>query len=410
MLSFSVLGSVCLSLGVSQCLVFMADYSSYIFLLTLTSISVSVLVWSYFYIDNDTLYRRFVMLIFLFLGSIFILVFSSDLLCLFVAWDLLGFTSFFLVIFNRSRSSLGGGLLTGLTNRLGDVLLLSYFGLVFYGSSGPLAWPLWIVFAISFTKSAQVPFSAWLPSAMLAPTPVSALVHSSTLVTAGVYLLYRFAPSSSSFLVYVGILTTLVAGFAALLECDIKKIIALSTLSQLGLIISSLGVGERALCFAHLNTHAAFKALLFLAVGTVIHSSYGSQETRSLSSLASTSPFTLVVLLGGALSICGLVFLSGIVTKEAILESLFSGRSRLFRLLLFYTGIFLTLAYRLQLVRRLLCTTNSSGPLSLSISRSLPVKLPMFWLLRVSIAQGCCLYLCSDTRFPALCLMDKLLI
>ena len=141
-LYFSVTGRVCSCLGVSQCLVFMADSSCYIFLLTLTSISVSVLTWSYFYIDNDSFYRRFLMLIFLFLGSIFILVFSADLLCLFVAWDLLGFTSFFLVIFFRRRSSLGGGLLTGLTNRLGDVFLLSFFGLVFYGSSGPLAWHL----------------------------------------------------------------------------------------------------------------------------------------------------------------------------------------------------------------------------------------------------------------------------
>lgn len=245
---------------------------------------------------------------------------------------------------------------------------------------------------------------------MLAPTPVSALVHSSTLVTAGVYLLYRYAPSSCSFLVYVGILTTLVAGFAALLECDIKKIIALSTLSQLGLIISSLGVGERGLCFAHLNTHAAFKALLFLAVGTVIHSIYGSQEPRYLVSLASSSAFILVVLVGGALSICGLVFLSGIVTKEAILEGCFSSGTRLIRLLLFYLGIFLTLAYRLQLVRSLLCSSNSSRPLSLSISRSLRVKIPLFWLLCVSSAQGCCLFLNSDTRFPALCLLDKLLI
>lgn len=140
--SFALIGTIGTRLGVSQCLVIMADLSSYIFLLTLTSISVSVLTWSYFYIDNDSHYRRFLMLIFLFLGSIFILVFSADLLCLFVAWDLLGFTSFFLVIFYRSRASLGGGLLTGLTNRLGDVLLLSFFGLVFYGSSSSLSWPL----------------------------------------------------------------------------------------------------------------------------------------------------------------------------------------------------------------------------------------------------------------------------
>ena len=245
---------------------------------------------------------------------------------------------------------------------------------------------------------------------MLAPTPVSALVHSSTLVTAGVYLLYRYAPSSCSFLIYVGILTTLVAGFAALIECDLKKIIALSTLSQLGLIVSSLGLGERSLCFAHLNTHAAFKALLFLAVGTVIHSFYGSQEPRYLVSLASSSPFIIVVLLGGALSICGLVFLSGIVTKEAILEACFSCGIRYCALLLFYLGIFLTLAYSLQFVRLLFRTTSTSGPLSLLISRSLPVKLPMFWLLSVSTAQGCCLFMNSVSSIPTLCLVDKLFI
>jgi len=116
---------------------------------------------------------------------------------------------------------------------------------------------------------------------MLAPTPVSALVHSSTLVTAGVYLLYRYSPVPSNLLIYVGLFTTMIAGLAAITECDTKKIIALSTLSQLGLIVTSLGLGERSLCFAHLNTHAAFKALLFLAVGTAIHSHFGSQEVRS---------------------------------------------------------------------------------------------------------------------------------
>merc|ERR1711931_76020 len=128
-------------------------------------------------------------------------------------------TSFFLVIFYRSRVSLGGGLLTSLTNRIGDVLLLSFFGLVCYGSCSPISWPLYILFFVGFTKSAQVPFSSWLPAAMLAPTPVSALVHSSTLVTAGVYLLYRFVAVDSTFLVSVGIFTTMMAGLAAALEC-----------------------------------------------------------------------------------------------------------------------------------------------------------------------------------------------
>jgi len=218
---------------------------------------------------------------------------------------------FFLVIFFRSRSSLAGGLLTGLTNRVGDVFLLALFGLVHYSFSSTLSSYLYLLIIISFTKSAQVPFSSWLPAAMLAPTPVSALVHSSTLVTAGVYLLYRYSPVSTTLLIYVGLFTTLVAGLAAVIESDTKKIIALSTLSQLGLIVTSLGLGERSLCFAHLNTHAAFKALLFLAVGTAIHSLFGSQEVRSNVTLCGSSPYILVILVAASISMCGLVFLSG---------------------------------------------------------------------------------------------------
>lgn len=266
-------------------------------------------------------YRRFSSLILLFLGSIFALVLSADLLSLLVAWDLLGFTSFFLVIYFRSRASLAGGLLTGITNRVGDVFLLALFGLARFSSRTSLSCYLYILFVIRFTKSAQVPFSSWLPSAMLAPTPVSALVHSSTLVTAGVYLLYRYLPIPSQLLVRVGLITTLVAGLAASCECDVKKIIALSTLSQLGLIVTRLGLGERSFCFGHLNTHAAFKALLFLAVGTSIHILYGSQEVRSADSLTSSSPLILIILVTARASMCGLVFLSGWVSKEAILEA-----------------------------------------------------------------------------------------
>jgi len=174
-----------------------------------------------------------------------------------------------------------------------------------------LTWQFYLLFLVSFTKSAQVPFSSWLPAAMLAPTPVSALVHSSTLVTAGVYLLYRYSPSGSRFILIVGIFTTLMAGIAAFLESDVKKIVAYSTMSQLGLMLSSLGLGERSACFAHLNTHASFKALTFLVVGTVFHTAYGSQESRAASLIHSVSPLLLVVLAGAIASMCGLVFLSG---------------------------------------------------------------------------------------------------
>lgn len=376
------------TLGVGSCFVLASDTSSYIFVLTLSSISISVLTWSYYYIDSDLAFRRFSGLLLLFLCSMFGLVFSADLLRLFVAWDLLGFTSLFLVIFYRSRASLAGGILTGLTNRVGDVVLLALFGLVFYRSASLATWALYLLLVISFTKSAQVPFSSWLPAAMLAPTPVSALVHSSTLVTAGVYLLFRFCPLCSTILISVGIFTTLIAGLAAALECDTKKIIALSTLRQLGLIVTSLGLGARTLCFAHLNTHAAFKALLFLALGSYIHSIYGSQEARSVVTLHSNSPLIVVVLVSASISLCGLVFLSGWVTKEAILETRFNSAVSICSLLLFYLGIGLTLVYSLRLSYTLLASSVHTAILSPSFSCSGLIKAPLFWLLLQTVLQG----------------------
>ena len=376
------------TLGAGSVLVLAVDPFSFIFVLTLSSISISVLTWSYYYIESELDFRRFTSLLLMFLFSMFCLVFSADLLRLFVAWDLLGFTSFFLVIFYRSRASLAGGILTGLTNRVGDVFLLSLFGLIFYGSASPVTWTMYLLIVISFTKSAQVPFSRWLPAAMLAPTPVSALVHSSTLVTAGVYLLFRFCPLYSSLLINVGIFTTLIAGLSAALECDTKKIIALSTLRQLGLIVTSLGLGSRCLCFAHLNTHAAFKALLFLAIGSFIHSMYGSQESRSVVLLHSNAPLILVVLVSASISMCGLVFLSGWVTKEAILESRFNSVVNLITLLLFYLGIGLTLVYSTRLAFIFSVSSGHATNLSSIFSCSLANKAPLYWLLRLSVIQG----------------------
>lgn len=383
-----VSGTVRFIFSVGQCLVLTTDSSSFIFLFTLLSVSVSVLTWSYYYMDSDLAYRRFCILILFFLGSIFTLVFSADLLSLFVAWDLLGFTSFFLVIFFRSRASLAGGLLTGLTNRVGDVLLLALFGLVYYNSCTNMSWYLYVLFLISFTKSAQVPFRSWLPAAILAPTPVSALVHSSTLVTAGVYLLYRYSPAPSTLLVLVGLFTTLIAGLSAICECDTKKIIALSTLRQLGLIVTRLGLGERSLCFAHLNTHAAFKALLFLAVGTAIHRLYGSQEVRSTVPLTGCSPYILIILVSARSAICGLVFLSGWVTKEAILESSINNFVSIFSLSLFYLGIGLTVIYSLRLIILFYVPSVHKARLSTSYSCSLIIKAPIFWLFGLSVFQG----------------------
>merc|ERR1711931_79054 len=242
-------------LGLS--LVLVIDLASILFLFTLFILSSSVLLYSYYYISETYTYSRFLFCLLAFLLSIIGLVLRGGLVSFFVFWDLLGFTSFFLGL------SLG------------------------FCSSSFVFFVLMLL--VSFTKSAQIPFSSWLPAAIAAPTPVSSLVHSSTLVTAGVYLLYRFVPVESGILVVAGIATTLIAGLGAFLEADLKKVVAMSTMSQLGLIFTSLGLGLKSLTFLHLNLHASAKALLFMAIGLVIHSNYGSQESRQSGTWVSSS-------------------------------------------------------------------------------------------------------------------------
>lgn len=235
-------------------------------------------------------------------------------------------------------------------------------------------------------------------------------MHSSTLVTAGVYLLYRFSPADSQFLVAVGLLTTLIAGLSAFFECDIKKIIALSTLRQLGLIITSLGLGCRSLCFAHLNTHAGFKALMFVAVGTLIHTFYGSQEVRSTTALPFASFTLFFVLVVATCSMCGLVFYSGWVTKEAILEIRLNNIFSLATLFLFYMGIGLTVLYSVRLVRGLIFSQRQLVSLTQLVSIHDYTKGPLLCILFQRVATGV-VFDFNNYTFPSvLCLEDKILV
>jgi len=338
------------------------------------------------------------------------LVFRSDLLTLLVFWDLLGFTSFFLVVYYRSRGSLTGGLLTGLTNRVGDCLLLFWLGLGLVSGHSLSFGALVLLVLASFTKSAQVPFSAWLPSAMVAPTPVSALVHSSTLVTAGVYLLYRFVALPSLYVLGIGGFTILVAGLSACFSTDIKKIIALSTLSQLGIIVVSLGIGERSLCFGHLITHAYFKALLFIVVGSVIHTIYSGQERRCSGFIASGSPFLIVCAVTSVFSMVGLFFLAGFVSKEAILVSYYNALVPVILLFIFYLGIFLTGVYSFRLLSAIITSNVTSVRNILFSPCSRVVALPTSVLLFFAVRMGYVLVIGKCLVFSVLRLNDMLLL
>lgn len=176
----------------------------------------------------------------------------------------------------------------------------------------------------AITKRAQIPFSAWLPAAIAAPTPVSALVHSSTLVTAGVYLLIRFSfilgETCSIFLLFISTITIFISGIVAVFEYDLKKIIALSTLRQLGIIIFAISLGLYNVAFFHLLTHALFKALLFLCAGVLIHGVGNTQDIRSFGALSLNYPVVTVCINLANLSLCGIPFLAGFYSKDLIVE------------------------------------------------------------------------------------------
>lgn len=212
-----------------------------------------------------------------------------------------------------------------------------------------------LIILAAITKRAQIPFSSWLPAAIAAPTPVSALVHSSTLVTAGVYLLIRFnilfvETWLGQFLLLISGLTIFIAGLGANFEFDLKKIIALSTLRQLGLIIRILSIGFPKLAFFHLLTHALFKALLFICAGAVIHNIKNSQDIRSIGGFRLQIPITSACLNVANLALCGIPFLAGFYSKDLILEIVSLSYINGFRFFLYFFSTGLTVCYSLRLV------------------------------------------------------------
>lgn len=286
-----------------------------------------------------------------------------NLVTLLLGWDGLGLVSFLLVIYYQNPRSLGAGIITLITNRIGDALIiLSIAILVFQGHwnlfnfwSSPFnPYIAFIVIIAATTKRAQIPFSRWLPAAIAAPTPVSALVHSSTLVTAGVYLLIRFfpflaaSPRSLILLLVSSTATTIIAGLAAIIENDIKKIIALSTLRQLGIIIIRLSLGSPTFTFFHLITHAIFKALLFICAGTIIHLHNNNQDLRLFGSLNSKIPLTSAAITVANCSLIGIPFLAGFYSKDLIIELTMTSNFNLVIFVLTLISTALTAAYSLR--------------------------------------------------------------
>nr|YP_009118046.1 NADH dehydrogenase subunit 5 [Brachyuropus grewingkii]AJF22807.1 NADH dehydrogenase subunit 5 [Brachyuropus grewingkii] len=353
-----------LSLGsslISMSLVF--DWMSLIFLGSVCLISGAVMKYSAYYMEGEVNFLRFSLILIMFVVSMWLLIICPNMVSLLLGWDGLGLTSYALVIYYQNELSCNAGMLTVLSNRVGDVAILLSIALMFSEGSWDFynvvcsldSGLVFLVILAGFTKSAQMPFSAWLPAAMAAPTPVSALVHSSTLVTAGVYLLIRFSEviqKSELGWVLLGVssLTMFMAGLGAVFESDLKKVVALSTLSQLGLMVMILGGGMKELAFFHLITHAMFKSSLFMCVGFMIHSSRSAQDGRQMSSFGLSSP-SLGVMLGATnLALCGFPFLAGFYSKDAVLEYAQLSNMNMSFICLIMAGTSLTVAYSFRVL------------------------------------------------------------
>nr|QQQ88913.1 NADH dehydrogenase subunit 5 [Hyalella kochi] len=348
------------------------DWMALVFLSTVVLITASICLFSAYYMKGDTNKTRFMLLLMLFVASMVCLIISPNMVSILLGWDGLGLTSYVLVIYYQNESSCNAGMLTILSNRIGDVCILMSIAILSYAGS----WNFFcmdsmqykviycLIVVAGMTKSAQIPFSAWLPAAMAAPTPVSALVHSSTLVTAGVYLIVRFFHilENSVFLqilLIISVMTMLMAGWGANFEVDLKKIVALSTLSQLGLMMMILSMGMKNVAFFHMISHAMFKSTLFMSAGVMIHMSNSAQDTRLMGGMGGSSPTLMTMFSVMNMSLLGFPFLSGFFSKDLSLDITVSSLYNMFVLTLIVIATGMTVSYSLRVIY--LAVTNSTN-------------------------------------------------
>nr|YP_009370155.1 NADH dehydrogenase subunit 5 [Pontoscolex corethrurus]ANJ60059.1 NADH dehydrogenase subunit 5 [Pontoscolex corethrurus] len=379
-----------------------ADPTSILFSCAVLMISANVMQFSSSYMKDDKFINRFSILVILFILSMNMLIFIPNLIILLLGWDGLGIVSFILVIYYQNSKSLAAGMITALTNRIGDVMLLlaiawsinqGHWNITHMWENPMNNFQIITILIAGMTKSAQMPFSSWLPAAMAAPTPVSALVHSSTLVTAGVFLLIRFFPfldQSDLFrpiLLFIATSTTLMAGLSACTECDMKKIIALSTLSQLGMMMGAMGLGMLHLAYYHMMTHALFKAMLFICAGNLIHLHIHSQDLRWMGNTKTKIPVTSSCMLLANLALSGFPFMAGFYSKDLIMESSMFTPQNAVMVTLIFLSAGVTAAYS---TRFMLFTTwgpNNSPPMIL-MKESVPMYMPAMILSIMSILAG----------------------
>jgi NADH-quinone oxidoreductase subunit L len=325
------------------------DPLSSVMMLIITGVGLLIHIYSIGYMHGDDGFNKFFAYMNLFVFFMLILVMGGGYLVMFIGWEGVGLCSYLLIGFwNTNHENNNAAKKAFIMNRIGDLgfllgmfLIFTTFGslsynIIFTKAAGMVTGTtvITVITLLLFTgasgKSAQIPLLTWLPDAMVGPTPVSALIHAATMVTAGIYMvarsniLYALSPISMSVITITGLATALLAAIIALFQNDIKKVLAYSTISQLGLMFLGLGAGAFAGAIFHLLTHAFFKALLFLAAGSIIHAMGGEQDLRKMGGLQKKLPWNFLIFLTGALAISGIPPFSGFFSKDEILLAAFS--------------------------------------------------------------------------------------
>ncbi len=327
---------------------FLVDPLSAIMMLIITGVGFLIHVYSVGYMHGDDGYHRFFMYLNLFIFFMLLLVMGSNYLLMFVGWEGVGLCSYLLIGFwFKNQDYNDAAKKAFIMNRIGDlglilgvILIFIHFGSVEYGEvfsaasgvemgSSTVTVITLLLFIGAIGKSAQIPLYTWLPDAMAGPTPVSALIHAATMVTAGVYMiarnnvLYALSPYTLEIVTIIGLATSVFAATIAVAQNDIKKVLAYSTVSQLGLMFVALGVGAFATGIFHMATHAFFKALLFLGAGSVIHAMSGEQDIRKMGGLRKYLPVTFITFFIATLAISGIPPFAGFFSKDEILAQAF---------------------------------------------------------------------------------------
>jgi len=363
---------------------FMIDQLTVMMMLVVTFVSLMVHIYTIGYMSEDKGYQRFFSYISLFTFSMLMLVMANNFMQLFFGWEAVGLVSYLLIGFWYERpTAIYANLKAFLVNRVGDFgfllgigLILMVFGTLDYkevfaaasshvGVFAPIA-GIYVdtltaicilLFIGAMGKSAQFPLHVWLPDSMEGPTPISALIHAATMVTAGIFMVARMSPlfelsdTALSFVMVIGAITALFMGFLGIIQNDIKRVVAYSTLSQLGYMTVALGASAYSVAVFHLMTHAFFKALLFLAAGSVIIGMHHVQDIRQMGGLRKYMPITWITSLIGSLALIGTPFLSGFYSKDSIIEAV--GMSHLagsgFAYFAVVAGVFVTAFYSFRM-------------------------------------------------------------